>query len=163
MQDPAPTREEPERPTPIREETERPACTRGAHEQPTPSEEIWDWLLNPKVDLMEGLPMAIDLMWARDVERWEAWEHQHCPASLSAIAAMVYNYQAADMGMHVKVSGSKQLSNAKTSVIITAALRYEKPLTPTWVYFGPGAKLQNYKFRAIHMQEFQKAYSSGIT
>ncbi|MGH0148883.1 UNVERIFIED_CONTAM: hypothetical protein FKN15_049130 [Acipenser sinensis] len=38
------------------------------------------------------------IAWARDGERWEAWEQQHHPASLPDIAAMVLNYLAADMG-----------------------------------------------------------------
>ncbi|MGH0160588.1 UNVERIFIED_CONTAM: hypothetical protein FKN15_039645 [Acipenser sinensis] len=66
-QAPAPMREERKCPVPTKEKTERPAHTRRNHEHPTPSEEIWDSLLNPEVDLM-----AIDLLWARDGEQWEA-------------------------------------------------------------------------------------------
>ncbi|MGH0132109.1 UNVERIFIED_CONTAM: hypothetical protein FKN15_048748 [Acipenser sinensis] len=49
-------------------------------------------------DIVEALPAVINLLWARDGERWEAWEQQHHPASLPDIAAMVLNYLAADMG-----------------------------------------------------------------
>ncbi|MGH0120616.1 UNVERIFIED_CONTAM: hypothetical protein FKN15_009981 [Acipenser sinensis] len=71
-----------------------PVRTRGEHERPTTLMEIWEWLLNPKVDLMEAILMAIDLLWARDGEQSETWDHR--PASLTA---MVCNYLAADMGM----------------------------------------------------------------
>ncbi|MGH0147451.1 UNVERIFIED_CONTAM: hypothetical protein FKN15_069923 [Acipenser sinensis] len=47
--------------------------------------------------------MAVDLLWARDGEQWEAWEQQHHPASLSDIAAVVINYLAAEMGMPPQV------------------------------------------------------------
>ncbi|MGH0155284.1 UNVERIFIED_CONTAM: hypothetical protein FKN15_029138 [Acipenser sinensis] len=74
----------------------KPSAHEGEHERPTPSIEIWNWLLIPKVDLMEAITMAIDLLWARDGEQWEAWEDQHCLASLPAI---VCNYVAVDMGI----------------------------------------------------------------
>ncbi|MGH0130624.1 UNVERIFIED_CONTAM: hypothetical protein FKN15_055282 [Acipenser sinensis] len=54
--------------------------------------------MEPGRDFEDALPAVINLLWARDGERWEAWEQQHHPASLPDIAAMVLNYLAADMG-----------------------------------------------------------------
>ncbi|MGH0137178.1 UNVERIFIED_CONTAM: hypothetical protein FKN15_007235 [Acipenser sinensis] len=56
---------------------------------PVSSEGIWDWLAEPERDIMVALPAVINLLWARDGERWEAWEQKHHPASLPDIAAMV--------------------------------------------------------------------------
>ncbi|MGH0138565.1 UNVERIFIED_CONTAM: hypothetical protein FKN15_011743 [Acipenser sinensis] len=64
---------------------------------PLSSEGIWDWLAEPERDIVEALPAVINLLWARDGERWEAWEQQHHPAFLPDIAAMVLNYLAVDM------------------------------------------------------------------
>ncbi|MGH0118538.1 UNVERIFIED_CONTAM: hypothetical protein FKN15_015216 [Acipenser sinensis] len=65
---------------------------------PLSSEGIWDWLAEPERDIVDALPAVINLLWARDGQRWEAWEQKHHPASLPDIAAMVLNYLAADMG-----------------------------------------------------------------
>ncbi|MGH0175281.1 UNVERIFIED_CONTAM: hypothetical protein FKN15_013782 [Acipenser sinensis] len=65
---------------------------------PLSSEGIWDWLAEPERNVVEALPAVINLLWARDGERWEAWEKQHHPSSLPDIAAMVLNYLAVDMG-----------------------------------------------------------------
>ncbi|MGH0183510.1 UNVERIFIED_CONTAM: hypothetical protein FKN15_012179 [Acipenser sinensis] len=64
---------------------------------PLSSEGIWDWLAEPERDIVDALPVVINLLWARDGERWEAWEQKHHPASLPDITAMVLNYLAADM------------------------------------------------------------------
>ncbi|MGH0164866.1 UNVERIFIED_CONTAM: hypothetical protein FKN15_050266 [Acipenser sinensis] len=87
------TREEPERPEPMKEK----------HQRPIPSREILDWLVDPKRNFEEALPMAVDLLWATDGEQWETWEQQHHPASLFDLAAVVINYLAADMGMPPQV------------------------------------------------------------
>ncbi|MGH0186652.1 UNVERIFIED_CONTAM: hypothetical protein FKN15_022170 [Acipenser sinensis] len=84
-------KEEPERP--LREDLHPPKRTNALS-----SEGVWDWLVEPGRDYEEALPAVINLLWARDGERWEAWEQQHHPASLPDIAAMVLNYLAADMG-----------------------------------------------------------------
>ncbi|MGH0139017.1 UNVERIFIED_CONTAM: hypothetical protein FKN15_068179 [Acipenser sinensis] len=34
------------------------------------SEGIWDWLAEPERDIVEALPAVINLLWARDGERW---------------------------------------------------------------------------------------------
>ncbi|MGH0174928.1 UNVERIFIED_CONTAM: hypothetical protein FKN15_073593 [Acipenser sinensis] len=65
---------------------------------PLSSEGIWDWLAEPEREIVDAFPAVISLLWARDGERWEAWEQKHHPASLPDIAAMVLNYLAADMG-----------------------------------------------------------------
>ncbi|MGH0150064.1 UNVERIFIED_CONTAM: hypothetical protein FKN15_041037 [Acipenser sinensis] len=65
---------------------------------PLSSEGIWDWLAEPERDIVDAVPAVINLLWARDGERWEAWEQKHHPASLPDITAMVLNYLAADMG-----------------------------------------------------------------
>ncbi|MGH0136957.1 UNVERIFIED_CONTAM: hypothetical protein FKN15_037494 [Acipenser sinensis] len=84
-------KEEPERP--LREDLHPPKRTNALS-----SEGVWDWLVEPGRDYEEALTAVINLLWARDGERWEAWEQQHHPASLPDIAAMVLNYLAADMG-----------------------------------------------------------------
>ncbi|MGH0163434.1 UNVERIFIED_CONTAM: hypothetical protein FKN15_045136 [Acipenser sinensis] len=56
--------------------------------------EILDWLVDTKGNFEEALPMAINLLWARDGEQWEAWEQQHHLASLTNLAAVVINYQS---------------------------------------------------------------------
>ncbi|MGH0126204.1 UNVERIFIED_CONTAM: hypothetical protein FKN15_026678 [Acipenser sinensis] len=116
---PAPRRGEHERPAPRRGEHERPAPRRGEHERPAPerllspppwedmhpprrttflsSEGIWDWLEESERDFEEAFPMVINLLRARDGERWKAWEQQHHPASLPDIAAMVLRYLAEDI------------------------------------------------------------------
>ncbi|MGH0123813.1 UNVERIFIED_CONTAM: hypothetical protein FKN15_029935 [Acipenser sinensis] len=65
---------------------------------PIPSREIWGWLLDPEGNRKEALPVAVDLLWARDGEQWDAWEQQHHPESLLDITAMVLDYLAANMG-----------------------------------------------------------------
>ncbi|MGH0155805.1 UNVERIFIED_CONTAM: hypothetical protein FKN15_065106 [Acipenser sinensis] len=65
---------------------------------PLSSEGIWDWLAEPERYIMDALPAVINLLWARDGERWEAWEQKPHQASLPDIAAMMLNYLAADMG-----------------------------------------------------------------
>ncbi|MGH0128016.1 UNVERIFIED_CONTAM: hypothetical protein FKN15_062423 [Acipenser sinensis] len=87
---PSQYREEPERP--VREDLHPPKRTNALS-----SEGVWDWLVEPGRDYEEALPAVINLLWARDGERWETWEQQHHPASLPDIAAMVLNYLAADM------------------------------------------------------------------
>ncbi|MGH0123305.1 UNVERIFIED_CONTAM: hypothetical protein FKN15_056960 [Acipenser sinensis] len=62
------------------------------------SQEIWEWLTNAEGDLCSDLPLAINALWYRDGEQWEAWEKQHHPELFQDIAAMVLNYLAADMG-----------------------------------------------------------------
>ncbi|MGH0143519.1 UNVERIFIED_CONTAM: hypothetical protein FKN15_040175 [Acipenser sinensis] len=62
------------------------------------SQQIRDWLLDLKGDLMKDLSVAINLLWARDGKRREAWERQHNPASLYNITAMVLNYLTAELG-----------------------------------------------------------------
>ncbi|MGH0165426.1 UNVERIFIED_CONTAM: hypothetical protein FKN15_048611 [Acipenser sinensis] len=87
-------KEEPERP--VREDLHPRKRTNALS-----SEGVWDWLVEPGRDYEEALPAVINLLWARDGERWETWEQQHHPASLPDIAAMVLNYLAADMrGVH---------------------------------------------------------------
>ncbi|MGH0122110.1 UNVERIFIED_CONTAM: hypothetical protein FKN15_013029 [Acipenser sinensis] len=88
---PSQYREEPERP--VREDLHPPKRTNALS-----SEGVWDWLGEPGGGYEEALPAVINLLWARDGERWETWEQQHHPASLPDIAAMVLNYLAADMG-----------------------------------------------------------------
>ncbi|MGH0127652.1 UNVERIFIED_CONTAM: hypothetical protein FKN15_071807 [Acipenser sinensis] len=85
-------RKEPEHPARVREDPHPPR-----RKNPVSSEGIWDWLADPERDIMVALPAVINLLWARDGERWETWEQQHHPASLPDIAAMVLNYLAADM------------------------------------------------------------------
>ncbi|MGH0129632.1 UNVERIFIED_CONTAM: hypothetical protein FKN15_044254 [Acipenser sinensis] len=46
-----------------------------------PSINIWDWLLNPKVNTMEDLPMVIDLLWARDGVRCPIGRSRAYPTS----------------------------------------------------------------------------------
>ncbi|MGH0132869.1 UNVERIFIED_CONTAM: hypothetical protein FKN15_000956 [Acipenser sinensis] len=111
--------EEEEELAPRRGEHERPAPRRGEHERPAPerllspppwedmhpprrttflsSEGIWDWLEESERDFEEAFPMVINLLRARDGERWKAWEQQHHPASLPDIAAMVLRYLAEDI------------------------------------------------------------------
>ncbi|MGH0164730.1 UNVERIFIED_CONTAM: hypothetical protein FKN15_073009 [Acipenser sinensis] len=85
-------RKEPEHLARVREDPHPPR-----RKNPFSSEGIWDWLADPERDIMVALPAVINLLWARDGERWETWEQQHHPASLPDIAAMVLNYLAADM------------------------------------------------------------------
>ncbi|MBN3279481.1 ANKR6 protein, partial [Polyodon spathula] len=61
------------------------------------SEGIWGWLVEPGRKPEEALPDVINLLWAREGERWEAWKKQHCPVSLPDIVDMVIRYLAADM------------------------------------------------------------------
>ncbi|MGH0150371.1 UNVERIFIED_CONTAM: hypothetical protein FKN15_020493 [Acipenser sinensis] len=61
------------------------------------SQEIWEWLMDAEGDLCSDLPLAIDALWYRDGEQWEAWERQHHPASLHETTAMVLRYLAQDM------------------------------------------------------------------
>ncbi|MGH0174849.1 UNVERIFIED_CONTAM: hypothetical protein FKN15_068740 [Acipenser sinensis] len=111
--------EEEEELAPRRGEHKRPAPRRGKHERPAPerllspppwedmhpprrttflsSEGIWDWLEESERDFEEAFPMVINLLRARDGERWKAWEQQHHPASLPDIAAMVLRYLAEDI------------------------------------------------------------------
>ncbi|MGH0135953.1 UNVERIFIED_CONTAM: hypothetical protein FKN15_038186 [Acipenser sinensis] len=63
-----------------------------------PSQEIWDWLMHPEVDLFHNLPIAINTLWRRDGGRWEKWEAEHHPASFAELALIVVNYLAVDMG-----------------------------------------------------------------
>ncbi|RXM90801.1 hypothetical protein EOD39_21834 [Acipenser ruthenus] len=42
---------------------------------------IWGWLVEPGRNAEEALPDVSNLLWARDGERWEAWEKQHHPVS----------------------------------------------------------------------------------
>ncbi|MGH0155826.1 UNVERIFIED_CONTAM: hypothetical protein FKN15_051890 [Acipenser sinensis] len=121
----APRRGECERPAPRQGERERPAPRRGERERPAPerllspppwkdmhlprqttslSSEgiiyflgIWDWLEESERDFEEAFPVVINLLQARDGERWKAWEQQHHPASLPDIAAMVLRYLAEDI------------------------------------------------------------------
>ncbi|MGH0116221.1 UNVERIFIED_CONTAM: hypothetical protein FKN15_000148 [Acipenser sinensis] len=83
-------KEEPERPARVREDLHPPKRTSALS-----SEGVWDWLVEPGIDYEEALPVVINLLWARDGERWETWEQQHHPASLPDL---VLNYLAADMG-----------------------------------------------------------------
>ncbi|MGH0141891.1 UNVERIFIED_CONTAM: hypothetical protein FKN15_051274 [Acipenser sinensis] len=103
-------KEEPERP--LREDLHPPKRTNALS-----SEGVWDWLVEPGRDYEEALPAVINLLWARDGERWEAWEQQHHPASLPDIAAMVLNYLAADMG--------------ETLLLPSPAPKREEPERPT--------------------------------
>ncbi|MGH0148255.1 UNVERIFIED_CONTAM: hypothetical protein FKN15_045863 [Acipenser sinensis] len=61
------------------------------------SQEIWEWLMDVEGDLCSDLPLAINALWCRDREQWEAWERQHHPASLHETTAMVLRYLAGDM------------------------------------------------------------------
>ncbi|MGH0117993.1 UNVERIFIED_CONTAM: hypothetical protein FKN15_042768 [Acipenser sinensis] len=85
-------RKEPEHPARVREDPHPPR-----RKNPVSSEGIWDWLAEPEREFMVAFPAVINLLWARDGERWEAWEQKHHPASLPDITAMVLNYLAADM------------------------------------------------------------------
>ncbi|MGH0127663.1 UNVERIFIED_CONTAM: hypothetical protein FKN15_017385 [Acipenser sinensis] len=87
--------------TPTREEPERPVPTRVEYEVRMSSWKMWNWMMDPGVNTKEYLPMAINLLWARDGKQWEDWERQHCSVSLPDIAAMVFNYLAADMGINL--------------------------------------------------------------
>ncbi|RXM96933.1 hypothetical protein EOD39_15057 [Acipenser ruthenus] len=131
---PAPTREEPERPTHMRGKHDHPTHMRGKYDRPTASEEIWDWLMDPKGNIEEALSMEVDLLWARDGEQWEAWEQQHHPASLSDIAAVVINYLAAEIGMPPQVrfpSGGATLTPPPQAVgMSTPGLRGEPHQPP---------------------------------
>ncbi|MGH0120589.1 UNVERIFIED_CONTAM: hypothetical protein FKN15_009376 [Acipenser sinensis] len=89
---PPPWLEKEETERPVREDLHPPKRTNALS-----SEGVWDWLVEPGRDYEEALPAVINLLWARDGERWETWEQQHHPASLPDIAAMVLNYLAADM------------------------------------------------------------------
>ncbi|MGH0157296.1 UNVERIFIED_CONTAM: hypothetical protein FKN15_043986 [Acipenser sinensis] len=70
---------------PPRGEPEHPVSTKEKYEGPGSSK---DWPADPEGRMNRDLSGVIDLMWARDGERWEAWEQQHHPASLLEIAAM---------------------------------------------------------------------------
>ncbi|MGH0129153.1 UNVERIFIED_CONTAM: hypothetical protein FKN15_037735 [Acipenser sinensis] len=63
-----------------------------------PSQEIWDWLMHPEVDLFHDLPIVINTLWRRDGGRWENWEEQHHLVSFAELALIVINYLAVDMG-----------------------------------------------------------------
>ncbi|MGH0123739.1 UNVERIFIED_CONTAM: hypothetical protein FKN15_005188 [Acipenser sinensis] len=122
--------EEEERPAPRRGERECPAPRRGEREHPVPkrllspppwedmhpprratslsSEGIWDWLEESERDFEEAFPMVINLLRARDGERWKAWEQHHHPASLPDIAAMVLRYLAEDIKRVPPFSGPQK-------------------------------------------------------
>ncbi|MGH0154807.1 UNVERIFIED_CONTAM: hypothetical protein FKN15_027605 [Acipenser sinensis] len=63
----------------------------------TSYKEIWEWLMYVEGDLCSDLPLAINALWCRDGEQWEAWERPHHPASLHETTAMVLRYLAGDM------------------------------------------------------------------
>ncbi|MGH0116169.1 UNVERIFIED_CONTAM: hypothetical protein FKN15_074810 [Acipenser sinensis] len=85
-------REEPEHPASMGED---PLAQRRT--SPLSSEGIWDWLADPERNVEAAHPDVINLLWARDRERWETWEQQRRPASILDITFMVLDYLRADM------------------------------------------------------------------